>query len=203
MYIQPTSLRARGFTLIELMVVVVIMALLAALTMGAYQYAQTAAARNRTHATMAALEGGLERYNSDFGEYPAPSNPTRTDEFNGKTYIAGGAAMLYQAMSGDGTNAIDLATGGGVGSNGRIEDDEDANVKMTDIPAQIWMQQNGSYYMIDGFRKPFQYTKGGDPNAVNPTYDLWSYGQDETNTRLSSIDAKSNPTTSAKWIKNW
>ena len=74
---------------------------------------------------------------------------------------------------------------------------------MTDMPKDIWLLVNGRYYMVDGFRKPFQYTKGGQPDAVNPTYDLWSFGQDESNTQQVSVAMKTNPQVNSKWIINW
>lgn len=203
MSILPLQRRHQGFTLIELLVVIAIIALLASLTIGAFSYATAAAGRNRSSATQGAIIAALERYNADFGEYPTPANPDSTAEFNGRTYRSGGAEMLYQALSGDGSNAIELASGGGRGSDGRIDDDEAPNMKMPDMPQDIWIVVNNRYFIIDGFRRPFQYTKGGQPNAVNPTYDLWSYGQDEQNTQADSLAAKTNPNISAQWIVNW
>lgn len=203
MSISPIKPRSAGFTLIELLVVIAIIALLASLTIGAFSYATAAAGRNRTSATQAAIMSGLERYNADFGEFPAPSQPESTETFNNATYIAGGAEMLYQALSGDGTSAIELATGGGVQSDGQVTDEEAVNIKMTDMPKDIWLRVNNRYFMVDGFRKPFQYTKGGQPDAVNPNYDLWSFGVDEQNTQQVSAAMKANPQITAKWITNW
>lgn len=203
MSIPSSKSRPAGFTLIELLVVIAIIALLASLTIGAFSYATAAAGRNRTSATQAAIMSGLERYNADFGEYPTPSNPASTGTFNNITYTAGGAEMLYQALSGDGTSAIELATGGGMQSDGQVTDEEAANIKMSDMPKDIWLKVDGRFYMVDGFRKPFQYTKGGQPDAVNPTYDLWSFGQDEKNTQQVPVSMKSNPQINGKWITNW
>ena len=194
---------AAGFTLIELLVVIAIIALLASLTIGAFNYATTAAARNRTSATQAAIMAGLERYNADFGEYPTPSAPDATAQFNNVSYRAGAAEMLYQALSGDGTSAIQLASGGGRGSDGQVDDTEAPNIKMADMPKEIWLLINSRYYLVDGFRKPFQYSKGGEPDAVNPTYDLWSFGQDDQNTNSVSVAMKTNPMVNSKWITNW
>jgi prepilin-type N-terminal cleavage/methylation domain-containing protein len=203
MSIPSLKPRSAGFTLIELLVVIAIIALLASLTIGAFSYATTAAGRNRTSASQAAIMAALERYNADFGEYPTPATPEATAIFNNKTYRAGGAEMLYQALSGDGTSAIQLATGGGNPSDGQVTDQEAVNIKMTDIPKDIWLRVNNSFYMVDGFRKPFQYTKGGQPDAINPTYDLWSLGQDEQNTQQISAAMKANPQINSKWIINW
>lgn len=192
-----------GFTLIELLVVIAILALLASLTIGMFRYAQSAASRNRTLTTHNALIGGLEKYYADFGEYPEPAEPNAQADFNNIRYLSGGAEMLYQAMSGDGTNAIRISGGETSVSDGVIDDTEAANMKMSDMPKEIWIKQGTRYYIVDGFRKPFQYTKGGDPQAVNPTFDLWSYGEDERNTTEVSRVGKLNPQTVNKWITNW
>ena len=193
--------QSRGFTLIELLVVIAIIALLAAMTFGAFSYAQNAAMRDRTTAVHRAIVSGLERYNSEFGEYPEPSSAATTRSFNGRSYTTGGALMLYQALSGDGSNAIQIAAGG-TPSDGRWDTGE--KMLMNEMPREIYMYQGSNIYMLlDGFSHPFQYTKGGTPDAINPTFDLWSYGEDEANTTAVSRTQKQDPRTSAKWIKNF
>lgn len=193
---------SRGFTLIELLVVIAIMAILAALTLGVYSYATKGAARNRTTALHRAIISGLESYNSEFGEYPEPSNSGQTDEFNGKPYNTGGARMLYQALSGDGTNAIVIGTGAQSASDGRWSAEE--KMLLTDMPKEMYTLGGTNRYMLfDGFGHPFQYTKGGTPQALNPTFDLWSYGEDEANTTATDASTKTDASKSAKWIKNF
>jgi prepilin-type N-terminal cleavage/methylation domain-containing protein len=204
-----------GFTLVELLVVVAIMALLAALTLGVFSYANRAASKSRTTTTLAAIGSALDRYNADFGEFPGVANPGNLVTVNNRDYEAAGAATLYQALSGDGYTEIYLAdTPPGTAnpnSDGEIEQDEAPNVKMADMPQSIIRIMNGVYFLADGWAQPFQYmprgevATGGDPNTVNPTYDLWSYAQDEnpdTNppTREMKLD---NPTITELWIKNW
>jgi prepilin-type N-terminal cleavage/methylation domain-containing protein len=206
--------QSRGFTLIELLVVIAIIALLAAMTFGAFSYAQNAAMRNRTTAVHRAIVSGLERYNSEFGEYPEPSaaGPTRT--INGRPYDTGGALMLYQALSGDGSDRIKIELRG-PGSDGRWDTGE--KMLMSEMPREIYTnnqlcpperrkEKNGDmncFMLLDGFGHPFQYTKGGTTDAINPTFDLWSYGEDEANTNAVSRAQKQDPSRSAKWIKNF
>lgn len=206
--------RSAGFTLVELLVVIAIMALLAALTLGAFSYSQRAAARSKTTTTLAAIASGLERYQADFGEYPGVSSPGNTIEVNNRQYDAGGAATLYQALSGDGYDQIYFAQppAGDLNpaSDGQLTGDEGANRKMADMPTSVFRILNGLYFMIDGFSQPFQYmprgdvSRGGFPDTVNPTFDLWSYSEDEFNTTDITRDTKLNrPEVTDLWIKNW
>lgn len=205
-----------GFTVIELLVVITIIALLFALTIGGFTYAQRSAARSRTTVAMNAMKSALERYNTEFGEYPSPQNPGDTVAVGDKAYEVGSAAMLYQALSGDGYNNIQIAEvsqdAGDANSDGSLDEKESKNVMLTDMPKEMWTNKDGRYYMVDGFGKPFQYVKavaatsGEDATTINTTYDLWSYGEDEENTGARSIETLSaGPVKDAslKWIKNW
>lgn len=209
-----------GFTLIELLIVITIIALLFALTIGGFTYAQRFAARSKSSATLKALQSGLERYNNEFGEYPSPANPGDTISIQDRTYNVAGAAMLYQAMRGDGYDAIEMTTSpanaGAPQSDGEVEANEAKNVMLTDMPKEIWRELDGRFFIIDGFSNPMQYVKAAPqnltgnaastPKTINTHYDLWSYGDDEENTMVRSIDTNAGgPLKDAaeKWIKNW
>lgn len=194
--------RQAAFSLMELLVVIAIIALLAAMTMGAFTFAQKASMRNRTTAVHRAIISGLENYNSEFGEFPEPSSSGGTKEFNGKNYNTAGALMLYQALSGDGSDMIKIASGETKASDSKWEGTE--KMLLTDMPKEMYTFRTENIHMLlDGFYHPFQYTKGGTAEAINPTYDLWSYGEDEQNTAAVDKGAKQNYKTSAKWIKNF
>ena len=194
--------RPPGFTLMELLVVISIIALLAAMTMGAFSYVQRAAMRNRTTAMHRAIISGLENYSSEFGEFPEPSGGGGMETFHGRSYNTGSAKMLYQALSGDGSNRIQIASGGTSASDGRWEGDE--KMLLTDMPKEMYTFGGRNMYMLlDGFSHPFQYTKGGTADAINPTFDLWSYGEDDENTDSVSKASKQDPKASIKWIKNF
>lgn len=200
-----------AFTLIELLIVITIIALLFALTIGGFSYAQRFAARSKTSATIKAVQSGLERYNAEFGEYPEPSNPGDTISIQDRTYTVAGAAMLYQAMSGDGYDAIKIqsapANSGAPQSDGEIEPNESKNVMLTDMPKEIWRQLDGRYFMIDGFSNPLQYRlRTSSTQTINSNYDIWSYGEDEENTMVQSIETMTGgpvKEASEKWIRNW
>jgi prepilin-type N-terminal cleavage/methylation domain-containing protein len=203
---RPVPARSRGFTLIEMLVVISIIALLAALTMGGYTYAVNGSREKTTRGTFEAVKTALESYQAEFGEYPEAANPGQIMEFAaGKSYNVGGAACLYQALSGDGFDQIKGVGSAAEGdatatSDGQISGtDEVSHVMLKEMPPSMWMRKNKIYVLIDGFSRPFQYVKatavaaGDDPITINSTYDLWSYAFDQVNISMKSTDAKDNP----------
>jgi len=213
--------RARAFTLVEMLIVVTIISLLAALTMGGYTYAMRSSKRRLTTGTFEAIKLALERYNTEFGEYPQPANSNQMVQFppGVGTYDTSGASCLYQALTGDGYDQIkgvtgDAGGGSGGSSDGKVEGVAEIKNKMfVEIPQTIFTRRGTTFMLIDGFGHPFQYLKAAIPAAgaapattpttINTTYDLWSYSEDEVNTTKQSISTLTDPTISVKWIKNW
>lgn len=70
----PNSEFRRGFTLVELLVVVAILAILMSLVTAGAQAARRRASISRTKATVAALETSIAMYYADLSEYPATGN---------------------------------------------------------------------------------------------------------------------------------
>jgi len=209
--IKPTLSRdtVPGFTLIELLVVMAIIAILAALSMGAFTYAQQAAARNKTTASLAAIKAGLEGYKEKFGEYPQPT----TKDYSTGFVQGSGAQMLYQAITGDGTDAIQLTVQDGGASDGEVlgaEKEKSINSNLPPAliyPPRLTMKpgMSGPRFLVDGFGRPFLYVKAPDPDAINPTFDLWSYGNYDprSGTPSSTITTKRDPAAIGTWVKNW
>lgn len=204
--------RAAGFTLLELLVVISIMALLASLTLMGFRHASVTSSRNRTSAFHRGIMSALENYRADNGEYPEPRNPNQATSFGPARYDTGGALMLYQALSGDGDNEIKSASGG-TASNGKVDDDEISQAYMKEMPKELITKTSSGSMIMDGFGHPFQYTypkrskdaDKGTPstNTVNTTYDLWSFAEDDKNTTSTTLGAKQDTKISGKWIKNW
>ena len=155
---------------------------------------------------MSSIQSVLERYLEKCGEFPEPTNPDETAELMpGKVYRIGAAKCLYQALTGDGNDAIKGSSGDATPSNGTLEDTELKNALFKDMPSQLRRRVGDHYLLVDGFGHPFQYLKA-DPEkkyTLNTTYDFWSYGDDETHLRANSKDTEADPALGSKWIKNW
>ncbi len=222
MKIYPGSNRNGAFTLVELMVVIAIIAVLASLTLGAYTFAMRDSKRRTTVGSMTAITAALDDYQLEFGEFPEPANVGSFAEIlPGKSYDIGGAACLYQALRGDGYDQIAGVSGSGeenASSDGKVEDAEIANMIFKEMPDTMWSRRGNVFFLIDAFGRPFQYikaaapTSGGgssgsggtsQPTTINPTYDLWSYAEDDVNIRATSVESMEAPQLSQKWITNW
>jgi prepilin-type N-terminal cleavage/methylation domain-containing protein len=202
--------RPRAFTLIELLVVIAIIAILAALSMGTFQYAQINASRNRTSTGLAAIVNAMEQYKEKFGDYPEPTDDNSRGSGSASRLRIGGALMLYQAISGDGYDNIKDADKtsptGSAASDGRVDESERNQSIRGDLPKTMILNSTGGYMLVDGFGHPYQYEKGGGQNAVNVTFDAWSYAQLNPEKDLdkvsSDISVKKDPKKSAVWISS-
>lgn len=74
-----------GFTLVELLVVITIIAILAALVLSTAGGIQDKAARSRAQSEIAALSAALESYKADNGDYPTGN--FNTNQANGNKAI--------------------------------------------------------------------------------------------------------------------
>jgi prepilin-type N-terminal cleavage/methylation domain-containing protein len=211
----------RGFTLLEVLVVIILIAILAVLVLGILFRESghvESAARNRSVSAHGAIQAALEEYKEKFGSYPEPANPKEEDQFAGITFPIGGAHMLYQAITGDGNSAIVMKSapsGGASESDGKVSADElQFTLSASPLPKSVIYPPNLSAgtvrprLLVDGWGRPFQYTKG-DPDpaknkAINPTYDLWSLGPKPGSSPPSdSLASKRDEKITGPWIKNW
>lgn len=197
--------RAPGFTLLQTVIVVAIIALLVVLMLPDNGHHRPNK-RRTTEATLYAVTATLDRYFDRYGEFPEPTNPYETAEvIPGIVYRIGAAKCLYQALTGDGSDAIKGSGEDATPSNGTLEDAELKQIMFKEMPSTMHRKIGNHYLVVDGFGRPFQYLKA-DPekkNTLNTTYDLWSYGDDEINLRATSKDTEADPQLGAKWIKNW
>ncbi|MGA2139035.1 MAG: prepilin-type N-terminal cleavage/methylation domain-containing protein [Verrucomicrobiia bacterium] len=146
-----------GFTLIEILVVIVIITILAGIVVRTAKYAITKGQRSRADSEIHMMENALESYKSDNGVYP-PSTLQRT------TAAVWGVAGIVEINN---SGLLYTALAGG------------PKVYMTFKPNQL-KTAGGITYIVDPFGSAYNYyCPPGHVGQINgATFDLWSYGPD-------------------------
>ena len=206
---KRTVSKPTGFTLVELLVVISIIAILASFTIATIGFASRYAAMNRAKAEVSALQLALESYKIENGDYPRSSDPpdyknmaadkldarvdTNTTTSASKYNLA--SLALYIALSGD------------INKDGIGGDLDSANQK-NKVYFQFKPSMLSPKYpsvttpvvaVVDPFRIVYGYSTIGSMatrvqgQGYNPTFDLWS---------TADVD-KTGTTPVAKWITNW
>jgi prepilin-type N-terminal cleavage/methylation domain-containing protein len=189
---QPTS-----FTLIELLTVIAIIAILAAIILWAGEGLLAQGSRSRAKSEIASLAQALELYKTDNGIYAAsdslygpPSGSYSLDpSVMGGNYQAA-SQTLYQALSGQ-TNFTDQPVGN--------------RSYFTFKGTQVGNPSGSpsSTYIQDPFGFSYGYSTGGSISSTNYTpyngsgqFDLWSTGG-------TTGATTTNPNPTNTWITNW
>lgn len=164
-----TSFRyAAGFSLMELLVVMVIILILAGLTIGGMKYVNAKQNLEKCKTDIALLCRGLEEYKLDRGEYPIEQGT--------------GAQTLFDALYWD----TDL-------DGSPIAQDPTQKIYIAELDpnntkAKWTLAQGNSFQVIDPWQSGYNYRRGtlanGSPNsnAKNPDFDIWSGGPDGRST---------------------
>jgi prepilin-type N-terminal cleavage/methylation domain-containing protein len=105
--------RNRGFTIVELLIVIVVIAILAAITIIAYNGIQSRSHTTSQKATAASLAKKVEGYNAINNMYPALTdsssrNTTAQLNLNTTTALSGSGTTLGTSASGVSDNTVEL-----------------------------------------------------------------------------------------------
>ncbi len=209
-----------AFTLVELLVVITIIGILTALTLGAAKVVQDKAAKSRAQGEIAAIELALERYKIDNGDYPSISDIGITSSlYNGNL----GTPSVLSAYEGtnvsmDGSGAITAGSGskllfaeltgktrleGGLTATGRtqyieLKKNQVGSPTSNSFIKDPWGYPYGYYYKFDGVTVAEPNTKSLF-NVVVP--DLWSTsGEREAVSLTTPVEAKARY---LRWMANW
>lgn len=180
---MKTNLR-RGksaFTLIELMAVITIIVILAALVVGGLGFVTERQAKEKARAQLALLGKALEDYHRDMGYYPRTANAS--------TPAAGSSKILYQALFYEGYSYTSQSTPPASWANKAtviylpLLDPTSTKQGWVDVvttgtpPATSAIKDPwGNEYL---YRSSENLTgTSQNSNTMNPDYDLWSAGKD-------------------------
>jgi type II secretory pathway pseudopilin PulG len=181
---------AGGFTIMELLIVITIIIILAALILGTVGYVQKKAARSRAEAEIAAMSAACESYKADNGTYPTDSTKTEQVDPTASPVPSLATQFLYEELSGNSSTTMQPVPNKKSYFNFKpqmLYGNKDANNNLTSVS-----------YIRDPFGNPYGYSteRAANPAAgfgYNPTFDLWSTAATKTNS----------PTDQNQWIKNW
>jgi len=192
---QTNKIYPRGFSLTELLVVIVIIIVLAGFTIGALPGIYSRINRANTEVFIEELESGLSRYQIEYGNYPL-NEPSGRDPQARESSGSLGAAILYKALSGDPDGD------GDINENEKVFVDRLAGRYNLTLKTKRTITDPGGngFVIIDPFNSPIRYlaekpNKKGEKLTMNPTYDIWSI----VDTNPGDLSDKNQ----SKYITNW
>ena len=176
--------REHGFTLIEVLIVVSIIAVLASMITTGLIYARARAASAKTQSQVDQISNAIKRFHSDEGYYPGskvdPTDNAFPEAFNAllgerRPKGPGGRNAPYL----DNVKEADLVTF-----------DEDTETYRAITPDERY-DSDVRKYLIDGYATPLFYreNRSKDPDDVEGmhnryTFDIWSHGENKINDTL-------------------
>lgn len=195
-----------GFTLIELMAVILVIMLLVAISMGVAGYVNQRMAVSTMRSQIAAIEAALEAYKADKGYYPV-SSPTRISRTG--LAEANNNWALYRALSGSCSNCgrvyLKFSTGQ-LRENNMLPVVTASSTNLAVNIVDVWGKPL-AYYCSPGTAyglvSPGNYSgtvMGGQKNLT--TFDLFSYGADGC-TYIPGVSYTNFMGSSNSWKTNW
>ncbi|RYD24028.1 MAG: prepilin-type N-terminal cleavage/methylation domain-containing protein, partial [Verrucomicrobiaceae bacterium] len=183
-----------GFTLIELMAVITIIVILAALVVVGLESANQKQSRLKATVQLTLLTKGLEQYKLDMASYPVSANTA-----NG---LGQSGTCLYQALFRDGYDFTSSGTPPATWNKATtiyVPDLDPTSSKqgwVTPVTASGAVPPAATP-VIDPWGKEYRYRSvknaagNANSNTINPEFDLWTSGRDQ-NTDPGTPTATSN-----------
>jgi prepilin-type N-terminal cleavage/methylation domain-containing protein len=187
------NFRQNSFSLVELLVVMGIIAVLAALTLAAASGVMNTAARRRATSEIAAMKTQLESYKVDNGGYPVSDGILLTNNY----LSSDGSGMEYQTNS----EILFQALSGKV----RFTDTTFIGKSYMNFKASQVGTAPAGTYIADPFGLAYGYSTGTLPGATTVftpfnganAFDLWTTGG------VTFAKWSATPTLTNAWINNW
>lgn len=154
-------LHSTGFTMMEVLIVMTIIAILAALSMGGLMFVKEKQKNSKAEIQIGLLAKGIQDYELDNGDFPGDENAggsTGSNESN----------TLFRALYYDGFESLESG-------------DQSATIYLPELDpvndTQQWIDGSGSSAtIVDPWKIEYRYRRG--TSAMNPDFDVWSSGKD-------------------------
>jgi prepilin-type N-terminal cleavage/methylation domain-containing protein len=214
-----------GFTVVELLVVIVIIGILTTLTIGGARVLQDKAARSRAATEIAAIELALERYKIDNGDYPAIFDIGISSGIYDSNLDSSGILSKYEgsrvSMSSDGiitagtggrllfaelmgkTKLVGTGAGSGLTADGRTQYIELKNNQVNDPTDNSYIQDpwgNPYGYFYDDQGISEANTNQSLFNHAAP--DLWSTSNEKGTVSATGVGTEDYGRY-LRWTTNW
>ncbi len=154
---KTTRYRGNGFTLVELLVCVAIIAMLSAAGVLGFSGVQTQVKKKKTSTLIKLIENSLDSYYLDNGEYPAGTGAAETN-----------SSVLFTEL-------------GGYTTTGAVDDAKECYADYLDpngSGANTVSNTTGAYLIMDPFEQAVRYIDAATDSTINnPDFDLWSLGK--------------------------
>ena len=150
-------MKQKGFTIVELLIVIVVIAILAAIAVVAYNGIQDRAAISKSETDLQAINKAIQLYYVDNGSYPNTSTAMRNSTDNPTDYVPGLVPNYIAKLP-----TSSFGTGGNTG-------------------AYLYRSTNsGTDYKIIAHAGKFTTlcptVKASQPQLIDPSRDCWAYG---------------------------
>jgi type II secretion system protein G len=186
-----------AFTLIELMAVITIIIILAALVVGGMAFSTDRQAKEKAKTQVALLSKAIEEYKLDMGKYPGTTDNT------GGTAGTGVSAQLYQALFYEGYEYQKQANPPATWTKATkiyLPELDPRSSKQGWVTSVTSGEPPASTAIIDPWGQEYRYRKGKD--AQNSDFDLWSIGKD-ARSQTGNSDAQINHRENKDDIRNF
>ena len=160
-----------GFTLIELMTVITIMVILAAVTVAGVGFVTEFQAKKKAQIDIELLSKAIEEYKLDMGKYPGLDDDTPDDDTPEQGEVS---EQLYNALFFAGYEAQSSDPKGEIKMY--VPELDPRNRKQSWVEVSYETDPPVDRKILDPWKRQYRYRNG--PNAQNPDFDLWSTGKD-------------------------
>lgn len=176
----------RGFTLVEILVVIVIIAILTALLIGGISAALAAGKRRATRGFLATLEGALMEYKNTYQDFPPTLPEELGPDVRGMNATNNGAEALVACLSTQDRGGPFLQVSDVERAFGNFDGDSSARVKAR---TNFWFGDEQLREPLDYYGQPILYMHRRDYAKEDERYGRYLTGAGEQVWRPAALES--------------